>query len=65
MNAVARFLDSDFAYSFSRTPVAIISAVVVLVVIVGAVFAPLLSRLAKRWISAASGCDSSLVVASD
>ena len=28
------------------------------------VLAPLLSRLAKRWISAASGCDSSLVVES-
>ena len=27
-----------------------------------AVLAPLLSRLARRWISAASGCDSSLVV---
>ena len=26
--------------------------------------APLLSRLAKRWISAASGCDSTLVVES-
>ena len=27
-----------------------------------AALAPLLSRLARRWISAASGCDSSLVV---
>ena len=27
-----------------------------------AAVAPLLSRLARRWISAASGCDSSLVV---
>jgi hypothetical protein len=27
-----------------------------------AVLAPLLSRLAQRWISAASGCDSNLVV---
>lgn len=27
-----------------------------------AVLAPLLSRLARHWISAASGCDSSLVV---
>jgi hypothetical protein len=29
-----------------------------------AVLAPLLSRLARRWISAASGCDSDLVVES-
>jgi hypothetical protein len=27
-----------------------------------AVLAPLLSRLARRWIAAASGCDSSLTV---
>jgi len=27
-----------------------------------ATFAPLLSRLARRWISAASGCDSDLLV---
>jgi peptide/nickel transport system permease protein len=43
MNAVARFLDSDFVYSFKRTPVAVISAVVLLVCVVGAVFAPWLA----------------------
>ena len=39
MSAVGRFLDSDFVWSFSRTPVAVVSAVVVLVVVIGAVFA--------------------------
>jgi peptide/nickel transport system permease protein len=39
MSAVGRFLDSDFAYAFSRAPVAVGSAVVVLAVLVGAVFA--------------------------
>ncbi len=38
-----RFLDSDFVYSFTRSPVAIISAVVVLIVLVGAVFASVLA----------------------
>jgi peptide/nickel transport system permease protein len=39
MSAVGRFLDGDFAYAFSRAPVAVGSAVVVLAVLVGAVFA--------------------------
>ena len=39
MSAVARFLDSDFVYGFKRSPVAIISALVVLVIVVGAVLA--------------------------
>ncbi len=42
-NAVARFLDSDFVHSFSRSPVAVVSALVVLLVIVGAVFAPFIA----------------------
>jgi len=43
MNAVSRFLDSDFVYSFKRTPVAVVSAVVLLVCVVGAAFAPWLA----------------------
>ncbi len=43
MNAVSRFLDSDFVYQFWRNPVAVISAAIVLVVVVGAVFAPILA----------------------
>jgi peptide/nickel transport system permease protein len=39
MSALSRFLDSDFVYGFKRSPVAIVSAVVVLVVVLGAVFA--------------------------
>jgi peptide/nickel transport system permease protein len=41
--AIGRFLDSDFVYSFCRSPVAIISAVVVAVVILGAVFCTVLA----------------------
>jgi peptide/nickel transport system permease protein len=40
---LARFLDSDFAYSFSRSPVAMVSALVLLAVMAGAVFAPWLA----------------------
>lgn len=40
---VTGFLDSDFVYSFRRSPVAIISALAVLVCIVGAVGAPWLA----------------------
>jgi peptide/nickel transport system permease protein len=40
---LGRFLDSDFVYSFNRSPVAIFSALVVLMVVVGAVFAPWLA----------------------
>jgi len=39
-SAVSRFFDSDFVYSFSRSPVAIISTLVVLIVAIAAVFAP-------------------------
>ncbi len=38
--AIARALDSDLFYSFKRSPIAIIAAVIGLVMIVGAVFAP-------------------------
>lgn len=40
---LARFLDSDFAYSFRHSPVAIVSALAVLVCIVGSVGAPWLA----------------------
>jgi peptide/nickel transport system permease protein len=40
---LARFLDSDFAWSFRRSPVAIVSALAVLVCVVGAVGAPWLA----------------------
>ncbi|MCW3474129.1 ABC transporter permease [Limobrevibacterium gyesilva] len=40
MNAVARFIDSDFLYSFRRSPVAIISALVALVCVFGAILSP-------------------------
>ncbi len=43
MNGVARFLDSDFVYGFKRSPVAIMSALVVLLVLIGAVFAHYIS----------------------
>ncbi|MDV7143829.1 ABC transporter permease [Tropicimonas sp. TH_r6] len=36
-------LDSDFAYLFFRSPVAIVSAIVVLVLILAAIFAPLIA----------------------
>jgi peptide/nickel transport system permease protein len=38
--AVARFLDSDIWYSFTRSPVTVVSAIVALVCIGGAVLAP-------------------------
>jgi peptide/nickel transport system permease protein len=40
---LARFLDSDFAYSFRRSPVAVISALAVLACIIGSVGAPWLA----------------------
>ncbi len=43
MNAVARFFDSDIWWSFTRSPVVVISAIVAFVCIGGAVFAPLLA----------------------
>jgi len=43
MTALGRFLDSDFVYSFRRNPVAVASALVLLVVVLGAVFSHLLA----------------------
>jgi len=40
---VARMLDSDLWYSFRRSPLAVISAVVVLLFVVAALFAPLIA----------------------
>ncbi len=40
MNAVARFFDSDIWWSFTRSPVVVISAIVAFICIGGAVFAP-------------------------
>lgn len=40
---LARAFDSDFAYSFRRSPLALISAGILLILLVGAVFAPLLA----------------------
>ncbi len=41
--AVERFWDSDLAYSFRHSPVAIVAASVMLLIFAGAVFAPLLA----------------------
>lgn len=43
MNAIARAWDSDVLYSFRRTPIAVIAAVILLALVVGAVFC--------RWIA--------------
>ncbi len=40
---LARFFDSDFFYSFRRNPVAMVSAAVVFIIIVSAVFSPWLA----------------------
>lgn len=40
---LAKMWDSDFAYNFRRSPVAVASAFVVLVLVLGAVFAPLIA----------------------
>jgi len=40
MSALARWLDSDVAYSFRRSPVALVAALVLLVILAGAVLAP-------------------------
>ena len=40
---IARFLDGDVVHSFKHSPVAIVSAIVALVCVVGAVFAPLIA----------------------
>ncbi|MEO1291900.1 MAG: ABC transporter permease [Pseudomonadota bacterium] len=41
--ALRRFLDSDFAFAFSRSPVAIVSGLVVAILVLSAVFAPLIA----------------------
>ncbi len=43
MNALGRYLDSDFVYSFRHNPVAIVSALVVVVVVICAALAPWLA----------------------
>ena len=43
MAAIARMLDSDLWWSFKRSPVTVVSAVVALICILGAVLAPLLA----------------------
>ncbi|MBI0534979.1 ABC transporter permease [Roseomonas sp. KE2513] len=43
MSAIARAWDSDLAYSFRRSPTAVLSAIVALICIVGAVAAPVLA----------------------
>jgi len=40
MGAIARWLDSDVAYSFRRSPVALMAALVLIVILVSAVLAP-------------------------
>jgi len=40
MNRLARMWDSDIAWSFRHSPVAIVATVVALIIILGAVFAP-------------------------
>jgi peptide/nickel transport system permease protein len=43
MNAIARALDSDLWWSFKRSPVTVVSAVVALVCVLGAVLAPVIA----------------------
>ena len=43
MAALARMLDSDLWWSFRRSPVTVVSALVALVCILGAVLAPLIA----------------------
>ena len=38
-----RFLDSDFFYSFQRSPVAVVSFAVVCILVLSAIFAPLIA----------------------
>ena len=40
---LARLWDSDFAYSFRRSPTAVIAAIIALILVVGALFAPWLA----------------------
>jgi peptide/nickel transport system permease protein len=41
MNALSRFIASDFTYKFVRSPVAMIASLVVFILVGGAIFAPL------------------------
>ncbi len=43
MEAIARALDSDLAYRFRRSPVAMVAALVVVLLIGSSVFAPLIT----------------------
>ncbi len=43
MNAVARFWESDIGWSFRHSPVAVVSCIVVLILVLAAIFAPLLA----------------------
>ena len=43
ISALSRVLDSDFVYSFRRSPVAVVSAAIVLLLVVSAVFAPFIA----------------------
>jgi peptide/nickel transport system permease protein len=43
MNAIARALDSDLWWSFRRSPVTVVSAIVALVCVLGAVLAPVIA----------------------
>ena len=40
MTSIARFLDSDFVYGFRRSPIAILSALILLICMLTAIFAP-------------------------
>ncbi|MEL6583372.1 MAG: ABC transporter permease [Pseudomonadota bacterium] len=42
-SALSRFFDSDFFYAFRRSPVAVVSFTVVVILVSGAVFAPLVA----------------------
>lgn len=42
-SGLAKALDSDFVYSFRRSPVAVVSFVVVMLLVLSAVFAPLIA----------------------
>lgn len=43
MEALARFADSDFIYKFKRSPVAIVAFIVVVLLVGGSIFAPLIT----------------------
>jgi peptide/nickel transport system permease protein len=45
MNGLRRFWDSDFAWDFRHTPVAVVSFVVALILVLAALFAPLVATM--------------------